>query len=109
MNDTVQTWHYSVMARYWAENNTTGPEIAYYQRQIERKNSFVLEERRHVATHDSLRQAFNDRSLADTRLTNQNRIVLRAPAEDLHDAFDLGFTTDQRIEFVVRRVFSKIP
>jgi SAM-dependent methyltransferase len=35
MNDTVQTWHYSVMARYWAENNTTGPEIAYYQQQIE--------------------------------------------------------------------------
>jgi SAM-dependent methyltransferase len=35
MNDTVQTWHYGVMARHWAENNTTGPEIAYFQRQIE--------------------------------------------------------------------------
>jgi len=35
MSDTVQTWHYGVMARHWAENNTTGPEIAYFQRQIE--------------------------------------------------------------------------
>lgn len=35
MSDTVQTWHYGAMARSWAENNTTGPEIAYFQRQIE--------------------------------------------------------------------------
>ena len=35
MNDTVQTWHYGLVARHWAENNTTGPEIAYFQRQIE--------------------------------------------------------------------------
>lgn len=35
MNDTVQTWHYGAMARHWAENNTTGPEIAFFQRQIE--------------------------------------------------------------------------
>lgn len=36
MSDRVQTWHYGLMARYWAENNTTGPEIAYYQQQIEK-------------------------------------------------------------------------
>jgi SAM-dependent methyltransferase len=35
MSDNVQTWHYGLMARHWAENNTTGPEIAYYQQQIE--------------------------------------------------------------------------
>ena len=35
MNDQVQTWHYGVVARHWAENNTTGPEIAYFQRLIE--------------------------------------------------------------------------
>lgn len=35
MNEPVQTWHYGLMARHWAENNTTGPEIAYFQRQIE--------------------------------------------------------------------------
>jgi SAM-dependent methyltransferase len=35
MNDEVQTWHYGLVARHWAENNTTGPEITYYQRLIE--------------------------------------------------------------------------
>jgi SAM-dependent methyltransferase len=36
MNDRPQTWHYGLVARYWAEHNTTGPEIAYFQTQIER-------------------------------------------------------------------------
>jgi hypothetical protein len=27
-----QTWHYGLVARWWAEFNTDGPEIAYYQR-----------------------------------------------------------------------------
>jgi SAM-dependent methyltransferase len=35
MNDTAQTWHYGLVARYWAEHNTDGPEIAYFQRLIE--------------------------------------------------------------------------
>jgi SAM-dependent methyltransferase len=43
MNDTVQTWHYGLVARHWAENNTTGPEIAYYQRQIEQHGQPTLD------------------------------------------------------------------
>ena len=35
MSNEVQTWHYGLVARHWAENNTTGPEIAYFQGQIE--------------------------------------------------------------------------
>jgi SAM-dependent methyltransferase len=35
MNDTPQTWHYGLVARHWAEHNTEGPEIAYYQKLIE--------------------------------------------------------------------------
>jgi SAM-dependent methyltransferase len=30
-----QTWHYGVVARWWAEFNQDGPEIAYFQRFIE--------------------------------------------------------------------------
>jgi len=30
-----QTWHYGVVARWWAEFNVGGPEIAYFQRFIE--------------------------------------------------------------------------
>jgi SAM-dependent methyltransferase len=35
MNDKSQTWHYGLVARYWAEHVTEGPEIAYFQKQIE--------------------------------------------------------------------------
>ena len=30
------TWHYGLVARWWAEFNTEGPEIDYFRRQIER-------------------------------------------------------------------------
>jgi SAM-dependent methyltransferase len=30
-----QTWHYGVIARYWAEFNTEGPEIEYFRRFVE--------------------------------------------------------------------------
>ncbi len=43
MNELVQTWHYGLMARHWAENNTTGPEIAYFQQQIERYGQPALD------------------------------------------------------------------
>jgi SAM-dependent methyltransferase len=36
MSEIGQTWHYGLVARHWAENNTTGPEIAYYLEQIEK-------------------------------------------------------------------------
>ena len=43
MNEPVQTWHYGLMARHWAENNTTGPEIAYFQQQIEQYGQPALD------------------------------------------------------------------
>lgn len=43
MTNEVQTWHYGLVARYWAENNTTGPEIAYFQRLIERYGQPALD------------------------------------------------------------------
>lgn len=36
MNERPQTWHYGLVARWWAEFNTEGPEIAYFQGLIER-------------------------------------------------------------------------
>jgi hypothetical protein len=32
---TAQTWHYGVIARWWAEFNTSGPEIDYFRRHVE--------------------------------------------------------------------------
>ena len=35
MHDRPQTWHYGLVARFWAEFNVAGPEIACYQKFIE--------------------------------------------------------------------------
>ena len=43
MNDEVKTWHYGVMARHWADNNTTGPEIAYFQKLIQQYGQPALD------------------------------------------------------------------
>jgi SAM-dependent methyltransferase len=32
---TAPTWHYGVTARWWAEFNTSGPEIEYFRRHVE--------------------------------------------------------------------------
>ena len=36
VSDTPQTWHYGLVARWWAEFNVTGPEIGFFQALIER-------------------------------------------------------------------------
>jgi SAM-dependent methyltransferase len=43
MNDRPQTWHYGLVAQYWAEFNVEGPEIAYYQKLIERYGQPALD------------------------------------------------------------------
>jgi SAM-dependent methyltransferase len=36
VDSPVQTWHYGLVARWWAEFNHDGPEIPYFRRMIER-------------------------------------------------------------------------
>jgi len=43
MSDRPQTWHYGLVARYWAEHNTDGPEIDYFQKQVERYGQPALD------------------------------------------------------------------
>ena len=43
MNDQPHTWHYGLVARYWAEQVTGGPEIAYFQRIIEENGDPALD------------------------------------------------------------------
>jgi SAM-dependent methyltransferase len=42
-DDTAQTWHYGLIATWWAEFNTSGPEIAYFQRFIENDGQPALD------------------------------------------------------------------
>jgi SAM-dependent methyltransferase len=36
MSQAPQTWHYGLVAKWWAEFNVDGPEIEYFQRYVER-------------------------------------------------------------------------
>ena len=67
-------------------------------REVERVDLLVLEQLRHLAVGDALREALDDGGLADARLADQHRVVLRAAREDLHDALDLGLATDDGVQ-----------
>jgi SAM-dependent methyltransferase len=43
MTQEPQTWHYGLVAQYWAEFNVDGPEIPYFQGLIERYGQPVLD------------------------------------------------------------------
>ena len=70
-------------------------------REIQRVDLLALEQLGHVSVGDSLGEAFDDGCLADARLADKHRVVLGAPAEDLHDPLDLGLATDNRIQLAV--------
>ncbi len=63
---------------------------------------------RNVAIDDLLREPFDDRRLADSRLSDEHRVVLRAPAEDLLHPLELDVAPDQWIQLVLHRRFSEI-
>ena len=58
----------------------------------------VLERIGHVAVHDALRQALDDRRLADAGLPDQHGVVLGAAGQHLHHPADLLVSPDHRIE-----------
>ena len=43
MTDKPQTWHYGLVARWWAEFNSDGPEIEYFRGVIERYGQPALD------------------------------------------------------------------
>lgn len=43
MSKTPQTWHYGLVAQWWAEFNQAGPEIPYFQKLIERHGQPALD------------------------------------------------------------------
>ena len=75
----------------------SGDESAH----VERDEALVLERLGHVALDDALGDSFDDRRLADARLADEHRIVLRAPREDLHHATNLLVATDDGIDLAL--------
>src|ERR1700683_5447234 len=68
------------------------------QGKIQRQDSLVTQEARNVARDYPLRQSLDNRGFAYTRLADQHRVVLGAPAQDLDQSFDFGFSSDQGVE-----------
>ena len=62
----------------------------------------------HVAACDFLCQPLGDRRLADSRFTDQDRIVFRPSAKHLNDAFDFIVPANHRIEFAFLGQISEI-
>jgi hypothetical protein len=69
--------------------------------EVQRVDLLALEQLGHVGVRDALREALDDGGLADAGLADEDRVVLRAAREDLHDPLDLGLATDDRIELAV--------
>jgi hypothetical protein len=66
--------------------------------EVQRDHAHILELVGHVAVGHALRDALDDRRLADARVTDQHRVVLRAAGEHLEDLLDLRVPPDHRVE-----------
>ncbi|MNH40867.1 hypothetical protein D3C79_1022490 [compost metagenome] len=62
----------------------------------------------HLAIDDSLGQAFRNGRLADTGLTDQQRVILAATRKDLRHTLDFQLTTDQRINAPLTGLFVEV-
>ena len=69
--------------------------------QVERVDLLVLERLGHLARGDALGEALDDGGLAHAGLADQDRVVLLAAGEDLHDPLDLGLAPDDRVELAL--------
>ncbi len=76
--------------------------------EIERQQFLVFEALRHIAIDDTLRQALDDRGLANPRLADQDRIVLGAARQHLDRAADLLVAADDRVELALSRRFGQV-
>ncbi|CAB4878427.1 unannotated protein [freshwater metagenome] len=76
--------------------------------EIERDHAAVAQRLGDVTGDDALGEALDDRRLADARLADQDRVVLRAAREHLDDPADLVVAADHGIEAVLSSVLGQI-
>jgi hypothetical protein len=80
----------------------------HHRAEVERDDALAAQRLGHVARHDPLGEALDDRGLADARLADQHRVVLGAPREHLHHAADLGVAADHRVQLALAGALGEV-
>ena len=75
---------------------------------VKREQALVAQQVGHLVRDDELREPFHDGGLAHTRLADEQRVVLLAAREHLHDALNLARTADDRVELAVGCLLGKV-
>src|SRR6185503_3660866 len=76
--------------------------------EVEGVDLLVLERLGHLALDDVLGEALDDGGLADAGLADQDRVVLGAPGQHLHDPLDLLAAADDRVELALAGGLSQV-
>ena len=75
---------------------------------VERVERLILQRFRHIARHDAACQPLDNRRLADARLADEHRVVLRAARQDLDRAANLLVAADHGIDLALLRRIREI-
>ena len=73
----------------------------HHRAEVQRDQALAAQRLGHVAGHDPLGQALDDRGLAHAGLADQHRVVLGPPGQHLDDPPDLGVPADDRVQLAV--------
>jgi hypothetical protein len=76
--------------------------------EVEGVELLVLERLGHGAADDVLGQALDDGGLADAGLADEDRVVLGAAGQHLHDPLDLLLAPDDRVELALPRGLGEV-
>ena len=80
----------------------------HHHRQIQYDDSPVPQELRNIAVDDHLGKALDDRSLANPGFSQQHRIVLGAPRENLNHTLNFIVAADDRVQLGLSRQVGQI-
>ena len=80
-----------------------------HPRHVQRHQALAGQGLGDVVVHDPLRDPLHDRGLADARVAEQYRVVLRAAGEDLDRLLDLIGAADDGIELALASLLGQIP
>ena len=81
---------------------------SHERRHIEGEDGAVLESFGHIAAHDAVGQAFDDRRLPHAGFADQHGIVLCLARQDADDAADFLVAADHRVQLALASHFNQV-